>query len=50
MEFELCLKKKKLMFINARNETIAWNILKQSGVQNKSKLLKLVEINDKKIS
>jgi len=44
MNYELQLKKVKLMRINAKNENVAWNILSKAGIKNKSKVLKLVEI------
>jgi len=50
MDYNLCLNNKKLMFISAKDEFVAWEILKKAGVKNKSKLLKLVELNGKKIS
>jgi len=49
MDYNLCLKGKKLMLISAKDEGLAWEILRKAGVYNKSKLLELVEINGKRI-
>jgi len=50
MDYNLCLNNRKLMSISAKDEFMAWEILKKAGVRNRSKLLKLVELNGKKIN